>query len=126
MVSDKAGVVLRLRVMAGKALTKVGDILLPGDKIATGVLESSQGERWNVPARAEVDLLTWRTAESKVTASAVEKAYTGRVQIRRYLLLGNRRFVLEIVEKGTVFGGMIKKIEQKNLPCVRTFDFPSQ
>ncbi|MEA5039479.1 MAG: sporulation protein YqfD [Clostridiaceae bacterium] len=122
VVSDKAGIVLRLRVMAGKALTKVGETLLPGDIIATGAMESSQGERWNVAARAEVDLLTWRTAEAKVTSAAVEKSYTGRVQIRRYLLLGTRRFPLEIVEKEP-FRWYDKQIEQKNMPLRTDFRF---
>lgn len=122
VICDQAGVVLRLRVLAGKPAVKPGQTLLPGDVIASGVLESSQGERWAVPARAEADLLTWRKLEAKVTAFAVDRQYTGRVQVRRYLQLGNRRFPLEIVEKNP-FRWYDKTTEKKVLPLREDFRF---
>ena len=123
VVSDKAGVILRLRVTAGRALVKEGETVLPGDRLASGSLESGVGERWRVPARAVADLRTWRTVTRTLTAQVQARSYTGNVQKRRYLVLGDRRFPLEIVEKEP-FAWYDKQIERRDLSPRPDFRVP--
>ena len=123
IVADRAGVIVRLRVTAGRAAAEVGQTVLPGDLLASGELESRQGVRWTVPARAEADVRTWRTVTALLTGAPRARQYTGRVRVRHWLVLGTRRFPLEIVENEP-FACYDKKIERHELRLRRDFRFP--
>ena len=104
VVSEVTGMVTALRVRTGKALVKVGDILQPGDLIATGVIvnENDETQVTLLRAQAEADVRTWYTLQTAVPAELRLLEPDGRVEKRRYFLFGGRRIPLGIIEKSTV------------------------
>ena len=104
VISDLTGVVVRLRVRTGIACVKPGDTLQPGDLIATGRLvnENDETNITLVPASAEADVRTWYTIQTVIPEELqiLQPETVEREQL--WLLLGQRRFPLGIIEKSPV------------------------
>ena len=104
VVSEVTGVITALRVRTGKAVVKVGDTLQPGDLIASGVIvnENDETQVTLLRADAEADVRTWYTVQTAVPCELQLLEPDGRVEERRYFLLGERIFPLGIIEKRPV------------------------
>jgi len=59
ITAAKSGVITRLSVLEGKSLAAVGDTVLEGDTLVSGVLESETGDTRYVRARAAIEARTW-------------------------------------------------------------------
>ena len=97
VISDKTGVILRLRVRTGVSKVKIGDTIQPGDMISEGTVVSTQGKVTLLHALAEADVRTWYT----LRAAIPKETLVGSAQpgIPSYsMILGSRRFPLQRIE----------------------------
>lgn len=99
IVADGTGIIQSLRVLQGTALVKVGDAVIEGERLASGIVQDAQGGITRVHAMAEADILTRRVLKTAVPGNAVLRRQTGEQQVRRYLVLGSCKIPLNIIEK---------------------------
>jgi len=123
VVSDKTGVIHRLRVRAGAAQVKVGETIMAGERIAAGTMISSQQEVWYVHASAEADVRTWHSRTLRLPAEVRRLTPTGSEKVRYALVLGNRRINLYWIESAP-FAWYDMKVEKYHLRIDENFRFP--
>lgn len=123
ILSDKTGVILRLRVRQGTACVQVGDAIQPGDRIAEGRMLGAAGELRQVHAMAEADLRTWYTIRTAIPAEVQAFSALEELRPERYLLFGRYRFPLQKIEK-TPELWYDKKIETQLLQLQEELRFP--
>ena len=123
ILSDKTGVILRLRVRQGTACVQVGDAIQPGDRIAEGRMLGATGELRQVHAMAEADLRTWYTIRTAIPAEVQAFSALEELRPERYLLFGRYRFPLQKIEK-TPELWYDKKIETQLLQLQEELHFP--
>lgn len=123
VVSDKAGVVVALRIRQGSARVKVGDTLMAGDLIATGNMVSAREDRWQVHAIAEADLRIWHNERRRLPEKVKEASQTGEAVVRKAIIIGDRRINLYLIETEP-FACYYKKVDKKELMLNEDFRFP--
>ncbi len=122
VVADGTGIIQALRVLQGTALVKVGDVVMEGDRLASGIIQDAQGGVTRVHALAEADILTRRVIKTAVPGGAALYTRTGTRQARRYLVLGSCKIPLNIIEKDA-FACYDKILETKSLVLRKDFQF---
>lgn len=122
VVADGTGIIQELRVLQGKALVKVGDVVTEGTRMASGIIQDAQGGVTKVHAMAEADILTRRVIRTAVPGNAFLHTRTGTRQKRRYLVLGNCKIPLNFIEKDT-YTCYDKILETKSLVLRKDFQF---
>ena len=92
VVAAADGIILDLRVDAGRALVQEGDIVAAGDTLITGVMELQGPEYSNVDlgslvvhAAGSVRARTWRTLSEAIPLTALKKTGTGAEIVLRSL-----------------------------------------
>lgn len=123
ILSDKTGVILRLRVRQGTACVQVGDAIQPGDRIAEGRILGAAGELRKVHAMAEADLRTCYTIRTAIPAELQTFSVLEELRPERWLLFGSRRFPLQKIEKAPELW-YDKQIETQLLQLQEEFRFP--
>ena len=123
ILSDKAGVVLRLRVRQGTACVQVGDAIQPGDRIAEGRILGAAGELRQVHAMAEADIRATYTVRTAIPAEIRSLTVSEELRPERYLLFGRHRFPLQKIEKAPELW-YDKQIEMQLLQLQDELRFP--
>lgn len=89
IVASEAGQITALNVYEGQALVAIGDTVLPGDIVVSGIMEDSHGQNLIRHARADVIAETAQELEVAVPLAQIHYTETGKTTRRRYLeLLG--------------------------------------
>ena len=122
VVADGTGIIQELRVLQGTALVKVGDAIMVGERIASGIVQDAQGGVTKVHAMAEADVLTRREMKAAVPGKTVLYTRTGAQKTRRYFLFGSCKIPLNIIEKDG-FAWYDKILEIKSLVLREDFRF---
>ncbi len=91
IVAAKTGLITELRVFSGVPVTEVGATVLQGETLVTGRRGSLSGRERLLASRALVRARTWYELSAWMPLSCTGKRYTGRVERRYALLLGNSR-----------------------------------
>lgn len=123
IVSDKTGVILRLRVRQGTACVQVGDAVRPGDILAEGTLSGANGVLRPVHAMAEAEIRSVYTIRTAVPAELRTLRRWEELRPERYLVLGKDRFSLRKIEN-TDNLWYDKQIQEQLLPIQEDFHFP--
>jgi len=123
IVSDKTGVLSKVEVYEGNKLVKEGQTIHAGDKIASGIMRSSQGDVWQVHARAQAEVRTWYTLETVMDLSLRAPRKTGAKRTRMALIIGERRLNLYLVENAP-FTWYDKTVKKKSLELPGGFELP--
>ncbi len=85
VVADASGIITRMEVLSGQAMFQVGDTVVEGEVLVSGVIEL-EGPVYReidlgtltVHAAATVYARTWRTLTAQAPLESGEKGYTGR------------------------------------------------
>lgn len=123
VVADKTGVIEKLIVRSGTAMTEVGKTIEAGQPLAAGTMLSQQGETWLVHADAEAIIRTWRTVRLALSDEIDAAVPTGRTKTRYALIIGSKRLNLYLVESEP-FACYDKKVEKKSLSVSENLRFP--
>ena len=99
LICDKAGIIEDIQVLSGVQEAFRGDTVIPGDRLASGTVTSSQGEVRRVEAAANVTLRTWRTVSAALPAEIRGLTENGNTVSRWSLVIGRRRCMLPLIEK---------------------------
>lgn len=112
--AEKSGIITKIITYNGNAKCAVGDTVLQGDTLVTGVMESkSSGTRF-VHAMAKVYARTWYTMSAQMPLNMYEKAYTGESKTKTALIIGGKRVNLYI-DSGISWQSYDKITEEKPL-----------
>ena len=91
LVAAKTGLITELRVFSGVPVTEVGATVLQGETLVTGRRGSLSGRERQMASLALVRARTWYELSACMPLSCTGKRYTGRVERRFSLLIGNSR-----------------------------------
>ena len=112
-----------MEVYEGNKLVKEGHTIHAGDKIASGIMTSSQGDVWQVHARAQAEVRTWYTMQTVMDLALQAPRKTGVKHSRMALIIGERRFNLYLVENAP-FTWYDKTIKKKSFELPGGFELP--
>lgn len=85
IVAKEAGQITAMNVFDGQKLVAVGDTVLPGDIIVSGITQDGRGQSLFRHARAEVFAETLQTLEVSVPLEQITYVETGKTRSRNYL-----------------------------------------
>ena len=90
IVATRAGIITSQSVWTGQALKKVGDTVVEGEMLVSGVVDL---ERTFLLTRAQAEIFaqTWRRMEAVTPLTYLEKSRTGEQQTCVWLEIGKRR-----------------------------------
>ena len=77
IVAMKSGIIIKMSVFEGKKVCSVGDTVMEGDILVTGVLDSLSSGMRTVHATAEVYARTWYELSCQMPLETFVKDYTG-------------------------------------------------
>lgn len=116
VVADGSGIILRQQVMSGREMFQVGDTVVEGEILISGVIDlkepqysDSDAGTLTVRAAGQIYARTWRTLTAVIPLEAQVKAYTGEEETVRSLTVFGRR--IQISKNGGISGGMYDKIK---------------
>lgn len=90
VIATQSGVITEQSIFAGQAVHQVGDTVLKGDLLVSGMVDLERTctvER----ARAEIYARTWRESKAAIPSTYLAKSYSGKKQTRIWLCLGEKR-----------------------------------
>lgn len=123
IISDKTGVITRLRIKQGIGRVQVGQTIMPGDIIAEGTIISTQGDTNYVAAEAEVVLRTWHTMKILISEEVLQSQAVNDVTKRYAITFGKYRLNLYPVESAP-YPWYYKEVEEKKISISDSFAFP--
>lgn len=85
VVAGQAGQILSMNVFDGQTLIGIGDTVLPGDIIVSGITQDQRGQSLFRHARAEVIAQVQQDVEVEIPLNQTEYVETGKTMKRRYL-----------------------------------------
>ena len=128
IVADGAGIITKLRVLNGQAKFDVGDTVVDGEILISGVMDLEEPQystidmgTLTVRAEGVVWARTWRTLSAVIPLEAAVKAYTGEQITRRSLTFFSHR--LQFYKNGGISYKKYDKMAQArnlSLPKVGT------
>lgn len=90
VIATKSGIITKQSVLAGQAMHQVGDTVLEGDLLVSGMVDLERTctvER----ARAEIYARTWRESTAVIPEIHSGKVYTGETERTVWLCMGEKR-----------------------------------
>ncbi len=90
VIAARSGIITKQSVLAGQAIHQVGDTVLEGDLLVSGMVDLERTctvER----ARAEIYARTWRESEAIIPSTYYAKTYNGKTKTTIWLCLGEKR-----------------------------------
>lgn len=91
IIANRTGIITKMNVLQGRPLFAVGDAVVAGETLVTGVMDSPYGETRYVHAMAEVEAAVWYELSAEAALCDQVKEYTGAEKTHWALLLGDRR-----------------------------------
>ena len=130
IVADGAGIITKMRVLNGQARFDVGDTVVDGEIIISGVMDLEEPQystidmgTLTVRAEGVVQARTWRTLTAVIPLEANLKAYTGEETVRRSLTFFSHR--LQFYKNGGISYDRYDKIaETRNLSLPKVGTVP--
>jgi len=111
--AQKPGVVVRMTVLEGASAVNIGDTVMPGDVLVTGIMDSLSSGRRTVHAQATVYAQMWYEMSAKMPLEAVIKEHTGNTQTRRSLDIAGRR--INLFRNGRISWSYYDKMTSKSM-----------
>lgn len=119
VVSDAAGIITRMQVLNGQAKFQVGDTVVEGDILISGVMDLEEPQystvdmgTLTVRAEGSVQARTWRTLTAVIPLEAAIKTYTGQETVHRSLTFFSHR--LQFYKNGGISYERYDKIAQSH------------
>ena len=126
IVADGAGIITKMRVLNGQALFEVGDTVVEGDILISGVMDLEEPQystidmgTLTVRSAGLVQARTWRTLTAVIPLESAVKTYTGQETSRWSLTFFSHR--LQFYKNGGISYERYDKIAESrtlNLPGV--------
>ncbi len=98
IVADGAGIITKMRVLNGQARFDVGDTVVDGEVLISGVMDLEEPQystidmgTLTVRAEGVVQARTWRTLTAVIPLETTVKTYTGEETVRRSLTFFSHR-----------------------------------
>ena len=98
IVADASGIITKMRVLNGQAKFHVGDTVVAGDILISGVMDLQEPQystvdmgTLTVRSEGTVQARTWRTLTAVIPLEATVKVYTGEETVLRSLTFFSRR-----------------------------------
>lgn len=121
--STKTGIIVKMTVLDGVSLMEVGDTVMQGEDIVSGVMESiSSGTRF-VSARASVTARTWYEIVMQMPLEIAEKSYTGENKTKSTIIIAGNRINLYL-SSGISYSSYDKITEESNLTLPGGIELP--
>jgi similar to stage IV sporulation protein len=92
--ATKSGIIAKMSVLEGKTLKEVGDTVVAGDIIVTGVMDSIASGKRLVHAMADVTARTWYELSAQMTLPTTLKSYTGKTETKTAVIFAGSRINL--------------------------------
>ena len=110
VVATQSGIITSQSILAGQALFEVGDTVVAGDRLVSGLVDL---ERTYIleHANAEIYARTWRKGTVYTPDSCLRKTYTGQVFHSVWLEIGRQRIKI-FVNSGILSANCDKMIER--------------
>ncbi len=112
--AKKAGIITEMIVLAGKSTAAVGDTVLPGDVLVTGVMESKSSDTRFVHAMGDIYARTWYELSAEMPLNMYEKSYSGEEKTKTAVIIAGKRLNLYI-NSGIPWQCYDKITERKNV-----------
>lgn len=122
VVATQSGVITSQSILAGQALCAVGDTVIAGQRLVSGVVDLERTYALE-NAKAEIYARTWRKGTAYTPDSCLRKTYTGQVCRSVWLELGNRRIKI-FGNSGILASSCDKMIERKPLTLPGGYELP--
>lgn len=90
IIASRSGIITEQSVMAGQAIHQVGDTVLEGDLLVSGMVDLERTCTVE-HARAEIYARTWRDSETVIPETHLKKTYTGKKETTVWLCIGEKR-----------------------------------
>lgn len=90
VVATKSGVITKQSILAGQAVHQVGDTVLEGDLLVSGMVDLERTCTVEY-ARAEIFAKTWRKSETVIPKTYGSKVYSGETETTVWLCIGEKR-----------------------------------
>ncbi len=90
IVASRAGVIVSMDVMQGKAVAQTGQTVLEGELLVTGVQDQTTRVQLS-NAMAEIYALTWHEVTAVTPDQVYQKQETDAVEVAKYLVIGRKR-----------------------------------
>ncbi len=91
VTARKTGIIKKMNVLQGRPAVGVGNAVVAGETLVTGVMESPYADTRHVHAMAEIEAAVWYELTAQAELFTYEKAYSGRSGSRWALNLGGER-----------------------------------
>lgn len=113
VVATQSGLITNLSVLAGQPMIKVGDTVVQGDILVSGLVDL---ERTFLLQRAQAEIYarTWRKTETITPMICYTKQYTGEKQTVVWLEIGDQRIKI-FGNSGISVGSCDKMVKRKDL-----------
>lgn len=123
VVADKAGVITKLSVLEGESRVAVGDSVVDGDVLVSGLMQSEVGEDRLVHAKAEVEARTWYALTAAEPINQTVKIASKSSKRRMSFVFGKNviNFCSDSRKKSPACDKIIK---YKNMSVNSVFAFP--
>jgi similar to stage IV sporulation protein len=92
--ATKSGIITKMSVLEGAYVKKVGDTVVAGDIIVTGVMDSLASGKRLVHAMADVTARTWYEMSVQMTLPIELKSYTGETETKTAVIFAGKRINL--------------------------------
>lgn len=122
IVSNKDGIISKIFVREGTKLKSVGDVVMKGEVLVSGIVKSDYaGDRY-VHSNAEIMLKTWYTGKTAVPYHKTLVAKSGNTEKRYQINLGN--YGINLLNSGTNFEKYDTISNVKKLTLFGKFEMP--
>ena len=118
IISDKNGVVMGLEIKSGEPAVKIGDAVLQGQLLVSGVIDSAVTGARLVPSDGDIFLKVWHEKTVEKPLIITERELTGNKKTRIELCFDDKIIPLyfdktpfEIFDKKTTGSGILRKAE---------------
>lgn len=122
VIATKDGLITEQYILAGQPLHKVGDIVLKGEKLVSGIVDLES--RFQVQhAQADIFARTWRSITVKTPAFCFQKRPKPKDHHSIWLELGKKRIKI-FGNSGITYDGCDKMIDRKILSLPGNLSLP--
>lgn len=122
VIAARSGIITSQSVLAGQALCKVGDTVVQGDVLVSGLVDLER--TWLLQrAQAEIYARTWHNLQTVTPSICLTKQYTGEKKTVLWLEIGEKRIKI-FGNSGISMVSCDKMIERKKLVLPGGLELP--
>lgn len=123
IVAEKTGIITKMSVLEGEKLANIGDSVVAGDVLVSGLMQSETGDDRQIHAKAEVEARTWYTISAAEPINQTVKTSAKSSKRRICFVFGKNviNFCSDSRNKRTACDKIIK---YKDMSVNSVFSFP--